>query len=75
MNAMPIIQTLMNSLKVKAPQNYQTINALMQSNGNPMAIVQQLMRSATPQQKEALFKQCKQYNVPENILSQIQNMK
>jgi hypothetical protein len=47
----------------------------MQSNGNPMTIIQQLMGNATPQQKEALFKQCKQYNVPDSILSQIQNMK
>jgi hypothetical protein len=47
----------------------------MQSNGNPQAIIKQFMGSASKEQKEALFKQCKQYNVPDSILSQIQNMK
>ena len=47
----------------------------MQSNGNPQMLLQQMMGNATPEQKEKLFKQCKQYNVPENILTQLQNMK
>ena len=47
----------------------------MQNNTNPQAIIQQMMSGATPEQKEALFKQCKQYNVPDSILSKIQNMK
>jgi hypothetical protein len=47
----------------------------MQNNANPQAILQQMMSGATPEQKEKLFKQCKQYNVPDSILSQIQNMK
>jgi len=33
------------------------------------------MNNATPEQKQNLLNQAKQYNVPENILSQIQNMK
>lgn len=47
----------------------------MQNNGNPQAILQQMMSKATPEQKEALFKQAKNYGVPDNVLSQIQNMK
>lgn len=47
----------------------------MQSNGNPQAMLQQLMGNATPEQKESLIKQAKQYGVPDNVLSQIQNMK
>ena len=47
----------------------------MQNNGNPQDMIKQLMSNATPEQKENLFKQCKQYGVPDNILSQIQNMK
>ena len=47
----------------------------MQNNGNPQALVQQIMKNATPQQRENLFKQCKQYNVPNEILAQLQNMK
>lgn len=51
------------------------INEAMQNNGNPQAIVQQMMLGATPEQKESLFKQCKQYGVPDRLLSQLQNMK
>lgn len=62
-------------MKVKNPQGYQTINALMQNNGDPQALVQQLIGNATPEQRESLLKQAKQYGVPEQILSKIQNMK
>lgn len=51
------------------------INEAIQNNGNPQAIVQQMMSNATPEQKENLFKQCKQYGVPDGLLSQLQNMK
>ena len=47
----------------------------MQSNGNPQAIIQQMMSGATPEQKQELLSKAKQYGCPENILSQIQNMK
>lgn len=54
---------------------YQTINALMQNKGNPQALLQQIMGNATSEQKESLIKQAKQYGCPDNILSQVQNMK
>ena len=47
----------------------------MQNNANPEALLKQVLSNATPEQKEGLFKQCKNYNVPDNILSKIQNMK
>ena len=47
----------------------------MQNNGNPQSILQQMMSNATPEQKESLFKQARQYGVPNDILSKIQNMK
>lgn len=47
----------------------------MQSNGNPQALLQQLMSNATPEQKKDLLGRAKQYNVPEHILAKIQNMK
>lgn len=40
-----------------------------------MGLVKQMLGNTTPEQKENLFKQCKQYGVPENILTQLQNMK
>lgn len=51
------------------------VNAAMQNNGNPQAMLQQMISNSTPEQKQNLLNQAKQYGVPENILSQIQNMK
>lgn len=75
MNPMAIIQTMMNQMKIKMPQNFQTINALMQNNGNPQGLVKQMMGNMPTEQKQNLLNQMKQYGCPENILSQLQNMK
>ena len=47
----------------------------MRNNGNPEALLQQIMGKATPEQKQDLFKQAKNYGVPNEVLSKIQNMK
>lgn len=71
----PMIQTLMNVLKQKNPTGYQTASQLMQSGGKPNAFVKQLMDNMQPQQKQQLFKSAKQYGVPDDVLSKLQNMK
>ena len=71
----PLIQMLMMRLQKQNPQGYQMVNEAMQNNGNPQSIIQQMMNNATPEQKESLFKQARQYGVPNDILSKIQNMK
>lgn len=60
---------------MKNPQNYKAISEAMRNNGNPQALVQQMMKNATPEQREGLLKQAKGYGCPEEILSQLQNMK
>ena len=60
---------------MKNPQGFNTINSLMQSNGNPQQLIQQVMTNMSPEQRENLFKQCKGYGVPEQLLSEIQNIK
>lgn len=75
MTTNPIIQMLMTRLQKQNPQGYQVVNEAMQNNGNPQSILQQMMSNATPEQKESLFKQARQYGVPNDILSKIQNMK
>ena len=60
---------------MKSPQNYKLISEAMQNNGNPQALVQQMMGSMSNEQKGALLKQAKGYGCPEEILSQLQNMK
>lgn len=57
------------------PRQFQTINALMQNNANPQDIIQQMMSGASPEQKQSLFKQAKNYGCPDEILAKLQNMK
>lgn len=75
MNPMSIIQTMMNQMKVKLPQSFQVAQNLMQNNGNPQGLVKQIMGNVSPEQKQSLLNQMKQYGCPDNILSQLQNMK
>ncbi len=62
-------------MKVKMPQNFQIAQNLMQNNGNPQGLVKQIMGNINPEQKQNLLNQMKQYGCPDNILSQLQNMK
>ena len=64
----------MNQIKMKDPQNYQSLNQLMNSGGSPEQILQQEMKKRTPQEIQQVLIQAKQLGVPENILAQIQNM-
>lgn len=62
-------------MKVKNPQGYQFVSQLMQSNGDPSVIINQMMGKATPEQKQNLLNQGKNYGVPNDILSKLQNSK
>lgn len=62
-------------LQQKNPQGYQQINELMQNKGNAQEMLQQIMSKATPEQKQNILNQAKGYGCPENVLSQVQNMK
>lgn len=60
---------------MKNPQGFNTINTLMQNNGNPQQLIKQVMGNMPPEQREGVLKQAKNYGAPDNILAQIQNMK
>lgn len=75
MNPMSIIQTLMSQMKVKLPKNFQVAQNLMQNKNNPQDLVNQIMGNISSEQKQNLLNQMKQYGCPDNILSQLQNMK
>lgn len=64
----------MNRLQQKNPQGHQVIQNLMNSNGNPQAMLQQIVSNASPEQKAQVLRQAKSYGVPQDILSKIQNM-
>ena len=62
-------------MKVKMPQNFQTINALMQNKNNPQDLVNQILGSINPEQKQNLLNQMRSYGCPNELLSKLQNMK
>ena len=70
-----IMELLMNKLKVQNPQGFQLINQAMQNNGNPEMMLNQIIGNISPEQKQSILSQAKNYGVPDNILSKIQNMK
>ena len=51
------------------------LNQMMHNGGNPQAMLKQLVGTANPQQLQGVIQQAKQYGVPDNVLSQLQNMK
>ena len=75
MAANMIMEILMNKLKVQNPQEYKMVSEAIQNNGNPEMMLNQMMTNISPEQKQSLLKQAKNYGVPDNILSKIQNMK
>lgn len=64
----------MNQLQSKNPQGFQIVNQMMNSGGNPKQLLQQLISKSNPQQLQGIMQQAKQFGVPDNILSQLQNM-
>lgn len=70
----PILQNLMNQLQTKSPQGFQMVTQMMNNGGNPQAFLQQILGKTNPQQMQSLLNQAKSFGVPDNVLSQIQNM-
>lgn len=69
----PIIEMLMNQLRMQNPQIYQQVSQMRNNNMNPQDLIQQVIGQATPQQVQDVFIRAKQLGVPESILAQIQN--
>lgn len=69
------LNMVMNILKQKNPQGYNMINQLRQNGTNPNAMLNQIMGNMQPQQRQQLLQNAKQYGVPDNVLSRLQNMK
>jgi len=47
----------------------------MQNKGDPEKAVQQIMHNITPEERQNILGQAKQFGVPDDILSKIQNMR
>lgn len=70
----PMLQMLMSQLQSKNPNGYSLLNQMMNSGGNPQQLLQQLVGKSSPQQLQGIMQQAKQFGVPDDILSQLQNM-
>lgn len=51
------------------------LNQMMNSGGNPEQLLKQIIGNVNPQQMQQIMSQAKQYGVPDNVLSKIQNIK
>ena len=71
----PMLQMLMSQLQSKNPNGYSLLNQMMNNGGNPQAFLKQMLGNVDSNQLQQVLSQAKQFGVPDNILSQIQNMK
>ena len=71
----PMLSMVMGILQNKNPQMFQNISQAMNSGQDPQKLVKQVMGNMNTEQKQNIIRQAKQFGVPDNVLSQIQNMK
>lgn len=64
---------LAQRVKSVNPQGYQMINNLMQSGGNPMGLLQQILGGKNSSQLNSFFNQAKSIGFPDELLQQVQN--
>ena len=65
----------MNQIKNQNPQAYNMITQAMNSGANPQELVKQFMGDMSPEQLSSVMATAKQYGVPNEVLSQLQNNK
>lgn len=65
----------MNQLQSKNPQMFQMINTARNNGTNPQDMLKQMMGNVNPQQMQNIMQQAKSMGCPDNILSQMQNLK
>ena len=70
-----IINMLLGNLRSQNPQAYQQIMQTMNSGGNPQSILKQLLTNSNSNMTAQVLQQAKQFGVPDNVLSQIQNIR
>lgn len=71
----PLVQSLLGQLRGKNDGGFKLVSELMQSGGNPDAILKQMINNLDPEQKQQILNQAKGYGCPEKFLSHLQNMK
>ena len=65
----------MGQLRTQNPQMYQQINQLRNSKADPRTLVKQIISNSTPEYMQIILNQAKSFGVPDNVLTQVQNMR
>lgn len=65
----------MSNLEARDPRLAGQIKTMMTNGTDPKSVVKQMMGSQSPEQISNVLTMAKQYGVPDEILSQIQNNK
>ena len=61
----PVINILMQRLQKANPNGYNMVNQMMQSGGDPNALLKQVMNGATPEQRQQILNTAKSYRSSE----------
>ena len=61
----PVINMLMQRLQKANPNGYNMVNQMMQSGGDPNALLKQVMGNATPEQRQQILNTAKSYRSSE----------
>lgn len=61
----PVINMLMQRLQKANPNGYNMVNQMMQSGGDPNALLKQVMNGATPEQRQQILNTAKSYRSSE----------
>lgn len=51
------------------------ISQAMQNNGDPQPMLKQMFSNASPEQRQNILTQARNFGAPDSILSQLQNMR
>ena len=68
-----MVQMLLQKVKTNNPSGYQMVNQLMQSGGNPMGILQQVLGNKSNEQLNSFFGQARNMGFSDDLLRQVQN--
>ena len=63
----------MSNLQQRNPQMANQIETMMNSGVDPSSMVKQTLRNFSPEQMTQVFNAAKQYGVPDNVISDLQN--
>jgi hypothetical protein len=62
-------------MKARLPRKYQEVNDMMRNKKDPKQWLSQRVRQMTPQEKQAFLNGANNLGAPQNILSELQNLK